>query len=210
MLQNALMEVDAVTMDFQFDTSMLQYQSYQLGSLGSSNWLSGCANEITPGTVRFGSYAIFAGIQLGSSGIYFSFTFLVSCETCNDGDFSSLILTRLLDDVSTFYPDPGIFTYHTAPTPTPLPTMTPTPAPTATLIPLCSHTGDVDFNLRYTAADAQKAFGITLGYFTPTYLEACAADCNGDDTISMNDVQTIFYATLGLGSCIDPIGSKTR
>jgi len=75
------------------------------------------------------------------------------------------------------------------------------PTPTAT----CIHHGDVNFSGDITAGDAQLAFQITLGGYTPSYEEACAADCNGDMDVTAGDAQIIFLAALGLDSCVDPI-----
>ncbi len=77
------------------------------------------------------------------------------------------------------------------------PTPTPTPDP-------CIHNGDINFDMSITAEDAQLAFSITLGAVIPTYEEECAADCNGDGSVSAGDAQQIFGAIFG-GSCADPL-----
>lgn len=72
--------------------------------------------------------------------------------------------------------------------------------------PACVHHGDVNFSGGLTAADAQMVFNIVLGLITPTYEEACAADCNSSGSITAGDSQTTFYAVLGLGDgCVDTI-----
>jgi len=94
-------------------------------------------------------------------------------------------------------------------TPTPLPTDTPIPPtdtpvpPTDTPLP-CIHHGDVNFSDTHTAMDAQLTFLITVGVYTPNFDEACAADCNGDGSVTATDAQLIFGAVFG-GSCVDPI-----
>lgn len=80
----------------------------------------------------------------------------------------------------------------------PSPTATPTGNP-------CIHDGDVTLDGEVTAGDAQLAFLIALGSHTPSYEEACAADCNGDDQITAGDAQQIFLTALGLGTCIDSV-----
>lgn len=75
---------------------------------------------------------------------------------------------------------------------------TPTPNP-------CINDGDVNLNGEITAGDAQMAFQIALGSYTPTFEEACAADCNGDDQVTAGDAQQIFLTALGSESCIDPM-----
>ncbi len=82
---------------------------------------------------------------------------------------------------------------------------TPTPTPTSTLD--CIHHGDVNFSSIHTAADAQMAFSITMGTLVPTYLERCAADCDGDGGVTAGDAQSIFYIVMGYGSCVDEIRS---
>jgi len=69
----------------------------------------------------------------------------------------------------------------------------------------CINDGDVTLDGALTANDAQLAFQITLGMYTPTAEEACAADCNGDEAITAADAQAIFYAVLGAGVCEDPL-----
>jgi len=93
-------------------------------------------------------------------------------------------------------------------TPTGVPTNTPqppSPTPEITGTPDCPHHGDVNLDGTHSAGDAQLAFMITLGQYTPTYLEDCAADCNGDGSVTAGDAQMIFYAALGSGSCSDPL-----
>jgi len=87
------------------------------------------------------------------------------------------------------------------PTPTPAPTMT--PEPTATEEP-CINDGDVTLDGEITAGDAQLAFLIALGSYSPTFEEACAADCNGDEEITAGDAQQIFLTALGSATCVDP------
>ncbi len=82
------------------------------------------------------------------------------------------------------------------------------PTPTPTPPPDCIHDGDVNMNGAITAGDAQLAFSITLGAYTPTYTERCAADCNGNGAVTAGDAQGIFALTLGLGSCSDPISRE--
>lgn len=83
------------------------------------------------------------------------------------------------------------------------PTVAPTPEVTAT--PACIHDGDAVDDDSLSAGDAQRAFFITIGSYTPSYTERCAADCNGDGDVTAGDAQTIFYAAVGIGSCSDPL-----
>jgi len=96
--------------------------------------------------------------------------------------------------------------------PTPTPTITPipsaTPVPTLTPTPTeepCINNGDVTLDGELTAGDAQLAFLIALGSYSPTFEEACAADCNGDEEVTAGDAQQIFLTVLGSQSCVDPL-----
>lgn len=92
------------------------------------------------------------------------------------------------------------------PTPTPTPPPTSTPPPTGTpTAPFCVNSGDVNLDGELTSSDAQSAFYIVLGLFTPTPIEFCAAYCNADLNVTAGDAQLIFLAVLGLGNCDDPI-----
>lgn len=67
----------------------------------------------------------------------------------------------------------------------------------------CIHDGDANQDGNVTAGDAQLAFSIVLGAYSPTAEEECAADCSGDDTVTAADAQAIFLKVLGSGSCAD-------
>ncbi|HPQ40600.1 MAG TPA: DUF1566 domain-containing protein [bacterium] len=76
----------------------------------------------------------------------------------------------------------------------------PTPTPGE-----CLNHGDVTLDGMHTATDAQLAFLIALGSYSPSFEEACAADCSGDGSVTAGDAQTIFLAVLGSGQCADPL-----
>ncbi|MBN1297055.1 VCBS repeat-containing protein, partial [bacterium] len=86
---------------------------------------------------------------------------------------------------------------QTVPTPTPTLTSTPTPE--------CNQDGDVNQDQAITAEDAQMAFMIALGSYSPNWLEWCAADCNGDWDVTAGDAQQVFLTALGSAACVDPI-----
>jgi hypothetical protein len=69
----------------------------------------------------------------------------------------------------------------------------------------CINHGDVNLDGVITATDAQLAFLITLGQYSPTYEEGCAADCNSDGIVSAADAQAIFMTVLGMSACADPL-----
>jgi N-acetylneuraminic acid mutarotase len=70
---------------------------------------------------------------------------------------------------------------------------------------ICINNGDVNQDGILSAADAQLAFYIALGLYSPTFEEECAADCNGDGIVTAADAQLIFYSVLGIGNCEDPL-----
>lgn len=72
----------------------------------------------------------------------------------------------------------------------------------------CINSGDVNASGSLSASDAQLTFMITLGLYSPTPVEACAADCDGSQSITAGDAQSIFFAALGSGNCTDPIPSS--
>ncbi len=95
---------------------------------------------------------------------------------------------------------------ESAPTPTPVPTATPAPPTPGSPTPTdCINNGDVNLDGSLTSSDAQIAFQIALGQYSPTYEERCAADCNGDDQVTSQDAQLIFAAALGGAPCADPL-----
>ena len=69
----------------------------------------------------------------------------------------------------------------------------------------CLHTGDVSGDSHITAYDAQLAFYIVLEMITPTYEENCAADCNGNGSVTAGDVQAIFFSLFSMDSCVDSL-----
>lgn len=69
----------------------------------------------------------------------------------------------------------------------------------------CVNNGDVNQNGSVTAGDAQLAFSIALGAYTPTEAERCSADCNANGDVTAGDAQGIFATALGSGSCADPV-----
>ena len=44
-----------------------------------------------------------------------------------------------------------------------------------------------------------------MGSYNPLGIELCAADCNGDGSVSAGDAQQIFAVSIGMGACVDPI-----
>jgi len=69
----------------------------------------------------------------------------------------------------------------------------------------CNNDGDANLNGEITSSDAQLAFQIVLGTYSPGTEEECAADCNGDSEVTSGDAQRIFQVVLGSNSCVDPM-----
>ena len=61
-----------------------------------------------------------------------------------------------------------------------------------------------------SANDAQLAFMIVLGTYSPTPTEDCAADCDGNDIVTAADAQKIFLTVLGMDSCVEPVRTEKR
>ncbi len=138
-LTNDSVAVDGFTFDLAFDPSMLTYVSCARGTL-NPGWILFDCNSPSPGIVRAGAFGLSA-IPAGSNGSFVLINFTVTCGACTDGQVSALTIQRLLDDLSTFTPVPGTFTFRIPPTPTP--TFTPTPIPTDTPIPTATPTPEV-------------------------------------------------------------------
>ena len=84
------------------------------------------------------------------------------------------------------------------------PEIPPTPAPTWTPNE-CINDGDVNLSGDITAGDAQLAFQIALGSYSPSYAEECAADCDASSGVTAGDAQQIFLAALGSATCVDTL-----
>ena len=109
-------------------------------------------------------------------------------STPSSGEFST---NYWIDDLHVIAPDSATVN---------IPEPETTPTPTAT--PACINDGDVNLDGTLTSQDAQQAFYIVMGTYTPTYEEECAADCNGDGNVSAGDAQQIFGVIFG-GLCED-------
>ncbi len=70
----------------------------------------------------------------------------------------------------------------------------------------CTFTGDLNGDGLLSSGDAQTAFYIALGMYTPNYREVCAADCNHDGVVSAGDAQQVFMAALGMANCDNGCG----
>ncbi|MBN1297659.1 hypothetical protein JXA80_12840, partial [bacterium] len=184
--------VDALLIELDFDPTMLVFGSCEAGDL-TAGWDMFNCNEPVNGTLSIAGFTSGAGIPAGSLGNLVDLHFTINCPTCSQGDMSDLIIVGLDDDVAGFQAVSGAFTYSCSGTPEP------------TVTPDCIRHGDVNLNGSISAGDAQLAFNIVLGLYSPSYQEACAADCNGDGNLTASDAQSIFYAVLGTGGCVDPL-----
>lgn len=125
-----------------------------------------------------------------------------------DGEPAVYIRWRLETDTSVvylgFYIDDISICGKSVPEITPTPAPTWTPEPTATQNE-CIHDGDVNQDASVTAGDAQLAFQIALGTYSPSWEEECRADCNADMSVTAGDAQQIFLTALGSTTCADSI-----
>lgn len=120
MIDNPTIPIDAFTITIQYDTTVLAYQSCTAGSLDPS-WIMFDCNEATPGLITGVAFAYPGVIPAGSYGSLLLLTFTVNCPACVNGDTSSLVITVHEDDIETFIPAAGTFTYLCGITPTPTP-----------------------------------------------------------------------------------------
>ncbi len=65
----------------------------------------------------------------------------------------------------------------------------------------CYGTGDLNGSGVVTAGDAQHAWAIAMNFVVPTPAERCAADCDGDGTVTVADAQGVFDTVLSAGHC---------
>ncbi|MCD4655105.1 right-handed parallel beta-helix repeat-containing protein [bacterium] len=176
--------IGAFTLYLWWDTDMLTYTHGTRGDLDPGWLMFDCCQPQIDEVVMAG-FSSETSIPQGSTGCIGRFYFVVQCPDCTHQDVSILVFENLMDDIATFSPSNGTFTY---------------------LDPAwCIHSGDVNFDQEITVSDAQTTFLIMLGIYSPTFEEECAADCNGDSRVTAGDAQLIFLSVLGLGSCADPM-----
>ncbi len=220
MMENNDTAVDAVTLQIDYDNSMLQYVSCSRGTL-DPGWQMFDCNEPNPGEIYLLAFSLPSSqIATGSNGSIVHLVFDVTCSACMMGDSSSFVFAALEDDVEHFNSDDGTFTFCPEGTPTPsptpsatptetaVPTDTPTPEATATPTPfVCVNDGDVDNDGSITPQDAQMAFQIYLEIIgNPTDEEFCSADCNGSGTVTPRDALCIFkHFVSGTCDCVDDL-----
>jgi hypothetical protein len=183
MLTNPLTAVNAFSMDLSYDPDMLQYQFCLPGNL-DPGWAVFDCYQLEPGEIAIDGFALPPSeIPAGSDGVLATVTFLVTCDDCGNGDSCDLIPHEFLDNIIDFIAVNGLFTFGSA----------------------CVNNGDVNLDGEITAGDAQLAFSIVLGTYSPTFEEECAADCNGDGEVTASDAQAIFLVVLGISDCADPL-----
>lgn len=111
-----------------------------------------------------------------------------------DGQPEVYIRWRLTSDV--WVTDLGFYIDDIAICGLTMPEIPPTPAPTWTPND-CINNGDVNQDIQITASDAQLAFQISLGSYTPTYQEECSADCDGNGRYRRRMRRKSFWAVFG-------------
>ena len=108
-LDSSPVDVDAIGLDLNYDTSVLTYVSCEAGDLTSGWVVIDCA-ENTPGTITLGGFNP-SPIAAGTSGSIARLRFQVDCATCVAGDESPLEPTNATDDVASMTLCCGTFTY---------------------------------------------------------------------------------------------------
>ncbi len=186
-ISNPATRIQVFGMTVSFDSNMLELMDCGPGTLvPDSGWRSFDYDEVKPGLLNiFASAHAEEFISPNSNGSLVALTFVVTCDDCENGDKSDILLSQLQGDIENFGVSNGEFTFVVESD--------------------CIHSGDTNQDGKITSADAQLAFEIVLSTYTPTYEEACAADCNGDDKITSTDAQNIFLVVLSQASCVDPL-----
>jgi len=160
---------------------MLDFLSCTPGDLDPGWELFNC-NDPVPGQVRAAGYAFPGTIPAGSNGVLTTIEFQVTCTGCIGGEQCQVFFSHLQDDLAGWALQNATFTNTCN----------------------CVKNGDVTGDGIISAGDAQLAFHIVVGVFTPTFHQNCAADCNDDGIVSASDAQQIFGVIFG-GSCMDPL-----
>lgn len=184
-MDNPFTGIEVFGMKIMYQHTMLELVSCEPGVL-NPGWRTFDCDESRPGEINILASAN-AGefIPPGSLGSLVIFTFTVTCDGCENGQTTQFNFAEKLHDIAEFRSDWGLFTFQSEPD--------------------CINSGDTNLDGEITAGDAQLAFSIVLGTYTPTYEEECAADCNGDGEVTASDAQSIFLVVLGLGTCADPL-----
>lgn len=158
MISNQETAIDVFTLEFQYDPLMLDYISCAAGTTDPGWFLFNCS-EPSSGIIRVAGFVLSGGIPEDSYGSLVELTFTVTCPGCSYGATSALHFYQLLDALTGFTPDDGVFTFLTLDTPTPsptpiIPTVTPTPMATinAWHIPVSAEACSYDAPMRNPSA----------------------------------------------------------
>ncbi|HPQ39270.1 MAG TPA: cohesin domain-containing protein [bacterium] len=98
MIENAMTEVDAVTLTVTYDTSKLQFVDWADGSL-DPGWVMFNINEKNIGEISIGGFCVKTSIQKGSKGSLARLNFKVKSDA--DG-YSYITLDKIRDDLEGF------------------------------------------------------------------------------------------------------------
>lgn len=174
--------VNALTIVIEYDQTMVYYHhGCVIGDLIDPEWeLFDCGTAYPYDVIVMG-FSFDTSIPPESVGCLVQLTFQIRCPDCEHGDASELVFTRHEDDFANYEVLNSMFTFDG-----------------------CRNNGDLTGDHILSAHDAQIAFSIALGIYSPSDLEFCSADCNGDGTVTAGDAAAIFGAIFG-GTCVDPI-----
>jgi hypothetical protein len=184
MMSNGRTAVDDFKLQLNYDSDWFDFISGSRAAL-TLNWQNLTVDLNEPGELIIEGSHI-QPIPVGSNGSIALVTFEVNCPSCQQDDTTELLLSRFVGDIERFESENGMFTY-------------------GSFLPDCVNHGDVNLDGEVTSTDAQLAFFIVLGTYSPTYEEECAADCLGTGEVTAADAQAIFFVVLGLGDCADSV-----
>ncbi len=183
MMSNPRTSVSDFSLQVTFDRAWFSYDSFAKGTL-TNTWADFTVELLEPGTISIAGNDPFSPIPSGSSGSLVKLSLEVICPDCEEDDTTILGVGRFSGDIDRFEAQDGLFTYG---------------------LPACLNHGDVNLDGEVTSTDAQLAFFIVLGTYSPEYEEWCAADCLGTGEVTAADAQAIFFVVLGLGDCADSL-----
>ncbi|MCD4654116.1 cohesin domain-containing protein [bacterium] len=98
MLENAMTEVDAVTITLKYDASKLQFVDWADGTL-DPGWVMFNINEKNNGEISLGGFCVKTAIKPGSKGSLARLNFKVKGEA---GTYSYISFDKIRDDIAAF------------------------------------------------------------------------------------------------------------
>jgi len=167
-------QVGVFGLDLVYDEAWFAYKSKAAGTL-TGNWTN-TVDASTAGRLKIRGVGGTI-IPIGSPGSLVKISFQVNCLTYTVPTVSQLSLENYTDDLfDDFLPLPSTANFTFAP---------------------CARLGDVNGDENITPGDAQLAFEIYLGIWTPTFCQEMTSDGNCSGSTTPGDAQNIFEHYLG-------------